>query len=145
MDVDQKQSSAAPSSPEGRSSDASSETVGGRSSSKTARSGKQLKPGARTVQNLTKEQLERKRGNDREAQRAIRRRTKDLIKSLQNQVDDMKQSGNPQRVAHLVEERDRLIQENMALKGELQQRSEAGDSPSQVNPADTSSTGRSNN
>lgn len=143
MQVDQKHSSAAPSSPEARSSEASSETAGGRSNSKRKRSGKNLQPGPRTVQNLTKEQLERKRENDRQAQRAIRTRTKIHIKELQDELEALRQNGDPQRIAELVQERDRLVRENRALKEELQQRSDMNHSPAQVHPVETSSGGES--
>jgi hypothetical protein len=51
--------------------------------------------GSRGVANLTPEQLEKKRANDREAQRAIRERTKIQIESLQRQIHDLK-SQQPQ-------------------------------------------------
>lgn len=37
-------------------------------------------------------QLERKRANDREAQRAIRQRTKDHIENLEKSITDLRQS-----------------------------------------------------
>lgn len=49
-------------------------------------------PGSRTVSSLTPAQLERKRSNDRRAQRAIRERTKRRMEDYQNvvaQKDDM--------------------------------------------------------
>ena len=45
--------------------------------------------GTRSVTTLTAAQLERKRANDREAQRAIRQRTKDHIDTLERQVRDL--------------------------------------------------------
>ncbi len=62
---------------------------------------------------LTPSQLARKRANDREAQRAIRARTKEHIDSLERQVEELRgQQG-----------RDRLVQEllrrNKALEDEL--------------------------
>jgi hypothetical protein len=45
--------------------------------------------GTRSVTTLTAAQLERKRANDREAQRAIRQRTKDHIETLERQVRDL--------------------------------------------------------
>jgi len=51
--------------------------------------------GSRGVAHLTPEQLEKKRANDREAQRAIRERTKIQIESLQRQIHELK-SQQPQ-------------------------------------------------
>src|ERR1700733_2929750 len=45
--------------------------------------------GTRSVATLTAAQLERKRANDREAQRAIRQRTRDYIDQLEKQVADL--------------------------------------------------------
>src|SRR5215472_7713375 len=50
---------------------------------------------SRGVANLTPAQLEKKRANDREAQRAIRERTKLQIESLQRQIHELK-SQQPQ-------------------------------------------------
>ncbi|KAB5582684.1 BZIP transcription factor [Coniochaeta sp. 2T2.1] len=50
---------------------------------------------SRGVANLTPEQLEKKRANDREAQRAIRERTKTQIESLQREIEALK-SQQPQ-------------------------------------------------
>ncbi|QIW97437.1 hypothetical protein AMS68_002955 [Peltaster fructicola] len=48
--------------------------------------------GTRSVNTLSAAQLERKRANDREAQRAIRQRTKDHIDSLEKALNDLKQT-----------------------------------------------------
>jgi hypothetical protein len=45
--------------------------------------------GTRSVTTLTAAQLERKRANDREAQRAIRQRTKDHIESLERRIAEL--------------------------------------------------------
>jgi septal ring factor EnvC (AmiA/AmiB activator) len=45
--------------------------------------------GSRSVSQLSEARLERKRANDREAQRIIRKRTKDQIKNLKQQVTDL--------------------------------------------------------
>jgi len=47
-------------------------------------------PSSRGVANLTPEQLERKRANDREAQRAIRERTKNQIENLNREIESLK-------------------------------------------------------
>lgn len=46
--------------------------------------------GARSVSKLTPEQLARKRANDREAQRAIRQRTKEHIDNLEREIQELK-------------------------------------------------------
>lgn len=60
----------------------------------TASNGLKRKRGAGTssrgVANLTPEQLERKRANDREAQRAIRERTKNQIETLNREIEGLK-------------------------------------------------------
>ncbi|KAI7702697.1 hypothetical protein KC353_g14569 [Hortaea werneckii] len=48
--------------------------------------------GTRSVSTLSAAQLERKRANDREAQRAIRQRTKDHIESLEKEIGDLRES-----------------------------------------------------
>jgi hypothetical protein len=48
-------------------------------------------PPKRSVSSLSATQLERKRANDREAQRLIRQRTKDRIDSLEQEIADLKQ------------------------------------------------------
>lgn len=49
----------------------------------------QRTPLKRSVNSLSATQLERKRANDREAQRLIRQRTKDRIQSLEKQISDL--------------------------------------------------------
>lgn len=62
---------------------------------------------------MTPSQLERKRANDREAQRAIRARTKEHIDRLEREITDLKSSLNRDRT---VQE---LLQKNRALEEEL--------------------------
>lgn len=45
--------------------------------------------GSRGVANLTPEQLAKKRANDREAQRAIRERTKGQIEQLEKRIQEL--------------------------------------------------------
>lgn len=71
----------------------------------------------RRVSSLSAEQLERKRANDREAQRLIRQRTKEQIEGLQQQVSILQ--------AQVAEMRPRsegyneLLQQNAALQDEV--------------------------
>lgn len=55
---------------------------------------KETRAGTRRVTSLTAEQLERKRANDREAQRTIRQRTKEHIERLELQVAELRAKGD---------------------------------------------------
>ncbi|KAF2218218.1 hypothetical protein BDZ85DRAFT_116847 [Elsinoe ampelina] len=68
--------------------------------------------GTRSVSNLSAAQLERKRANDREAQRAIRLRTKEHIESLERKVAEY---------TGISEQRDRVLAANQARVRELEQ------------------------
>lgn len=68
--------------------------------------------GTRSVSTLTPQQLARKRANDREAQRAIRARTKEHIESLERKVEELKSK----------ERRDKVIQDLLRKNHELQTR-----------------------
>lgn len=69
------------------SSGSENRKVGGSSGKKRA-----SRAGTRSVSTLSAAQLERKRANDREAQRAIRQRTKDHIENLEKSITDLRQS-----------------------------------------------------
>jgi hypothetical protein len=78
--------------------------------------------GTRSVTTLTAAQLERKRANDREAQRAIRQRTKDHIDTLERQVRDLTaqlESNSSSRVMDLMQRNEELEQENAVLRARL--------------------------
>lgn len=68
-------------------------------------------PSARGVANLTPEQLEKKRANDRQAQRAIRERNKSHIDALEQQVRDLS-SQKP------ILDLQTALRQNEALRGE---------------------------
>jgi hypothetical protein len=73
--------------------------------------------GTRSVSTLTPSQLARKRANDREAQRAIRARTRDLIERLQQEVDELKsQQGRDKTVQELMRRNNELEAELRRLK-----------------------------
>jgi hypothetical protein len=69
--------------------------------------------GTRSVSTLTPAQLARKRANDREAQRAIRARTKEHIENLEREIDELRSQKS----------RDQTVQEllgrNRALENEV--------------------------
>ncbi|KAM0186393.1 hypothetical protein ACHAPI_011689 [Fusarium lateritium] len=82
--------------------------------SSSAEPGKSSKrKGTRSVSTLTPSQLARKRANDREAQRAIRARTKEHIDRLERELEDLK---SKQSRDQTVQE---LLRRNQALEDEL--------------------------
>lgn len=78
--------------------------------------------GTRSVTTLTAAQLERKRANDREAQRAIRQRTKDHIDTLERQVRDLTaqlETSSSSKMMDLMRRNEELEQENAVLRARL--------------------------
>lgn len=79
--------------------------------------------GTRSVTTLTAAQLERKRANDREAQRAIRQRTKDHIESLERQVRDLQtqleNTSSSSKMIDIMRRNDELEQENAMLRARM--------------------------
>ena len=69
--------------------------------------------GTRSVSTLTPSQLARKRANDREAQRAIRARTKEHIERLERELEELK---SKQSRDETVQD---LLKRNKALEKEL--------------------------
>ncbi|KAM5361153.1 hypothetical protein ACJZ2D_013298 [Fusarium nematophilum] len=69
--------------------------------------------GTRSVSTLTPSQLARKRANDREAQRAIRARTKEHIERLERELEELKSKHSRDQT---VQE---LLRRNKALEDEL--------------------------
>lgn len=79
--------------------------------------------GTRSVSTLSAAQLERKRANDREAQRAIRQRTKDHIDHLERSINDLRGSHEAnEKLVHVTQQRNRELEEEVAcLRGKLSQ------------------------
>ncbi|KAK5134594.1 hypothetical protein LTR08_006250 [Meristemomyces frigidus] len=77
--------------------------------------------GTRSVNTLSAAQLERKRANDREAQRAIRQRTKDHIDNLEKSINDLRgsQETNQKLVAATQRRNQELEEENAYLRSKL--------------------------
>lgn len=69
--------------------------------------------GSRSVSTLTPSQLSRKRANDREAQRAIRARTKEHIESLEREIEDLRSQQSRDQIVQ------NLLRKNRALEDEL--------------------------
>jgi sirohydrochlorin ferrochelatase len=74
---------------------------------------------SRGVANLTPEQLERKRANDREAQRAIRERTKQQIERLNERIKDLESSQPYRDLQAVIAQKDAVQQENDDIKRQL--------------------------
>ena len=80
--------------------------------------GKRLsRAGTRSVTTLTAAQLERKRANDREAQRAIRQRTKDHIENLERRIEEL--TSNQNVTEKLIQRNKELENENALLRSRL--------------------------
>lgn len=75
--------------------------------------------GSRGVANLTPEQLAKKRANDREAQRAIRERTRNTIESLEQRIRELESQQPFQDLQRVVQERDRALAECEDLRRRL--------------------------
>ncbi|USW51945.1 hypothetical protein Slin15195_G052640 [Septoria linicola] len=76
-------------------------------------------PGSRGVANLTPEQLAKKRANDREAQRAIRARTRNTIEGLEQRIRELESQQPFQDLQRVVQERDRALAECEELRRRL--------------------------
>ncbi|KAL9101824.1 MAG: hypothetical protein Q9163_002949 [Psora crenata] len=75
--------------------------------------------GSRGVANLTPEQLARKRASDREAQRAIRERTKVQIENLERQIEGLRAQRPYQELQHSIRQKETVQAENAELKRTL--------------------------
>ena len=80
--------------------------------------------GTRSVTTLTQAQLERKRENDREAQRAIRQRTKDHIEGLEKKIRELtaqQDTNSSSKMMELMRRNEELENENQMLRSRLSQ------------------------
>ncbi|KAI9170977.1 hypothetical protein HJFPF1_00456 [Paramyrothecium foliicola] len=80
---------------------------------------KKMGPGSRGVANLTPEQLAKKRANDREAQRAIRERTKNQIENLERRIRDLTSQQPYQELQAVLKAKESVEQENAEIKRRL--------------------------
>ncbi|TGJ79588.1 hypothetical protein E0Z10_g9182 [Xylaria hypoxylon] len=69
--------------------------------------------GTRSVSTLTPSQLARKRANDREAQRAIRARTKEHIESLEKEIDELRSQHSRDRTVQDLLGRNRALEDEV--------------------------------
>lgn len=74
---------------------------------------------ARGVANLTPDQLAKKRANDREAQRAIRERTRNQISELEQRIRNLMNQQPYQDLQHVLRQKEALEAENAAIKKKL--------------------------
>ena len=118
-------SSGFPITPSGHKSTSSqgSMSPGSDGKSKHSQSGQKRRPsraGTRSVSTLTAAQLERKRANDREAQRAIRQRTKDHIESLERRIAELTATNDTgAKLVQALQRNEELEQENSILRSRL--------------------------
>ncbi|KAF2453601.1 hypothetical protein BDY21DRAFT_366881 [Lineolata rhizophorae] len=73
----------------------------------------------RWVANLTPEQLARKRANDREAQRAIRERTRNTIETLSARIRELETQNPYRELQRVMQERDSALTQNVNIKKRL--------------------------
>lgn len=92
--------------------------------------------GTRSVSTLSAAQLERKRANDREAQRAIRQRTKDHIESLEKEIGDLRESNESrEKLVTTTQQRNRELEdENRYLRTKLNEAGFALPTPERSSP-----------
>jgi hypothetical protein len=74
---------------------------------------------SRGVANLTPDQLAKKRANDREAQRAIRERTKNQIENLERKIRDLTSQQPYQELQHVLRQKESVEAENVDIKKRL--------------------------
>ncbi len=104
------------------STDAYEHAEPGESTSSNGASRKRAsRAGTRSVSTLSAAQLDRKRANDREAQRAIRQRTKDHIDSLEKTISDLEatQETSEKLLATTQQRNEALEEENAYLRSRL--------------------------
>lgn len=96
---------------------ATSPTVSSASNAKpSSRKRKASTTGSRGIANLTPEQLAKKRANDREAQRAIRERTKLQIESLERKIRELQCQQPYQELQHVIRQKEAVEAENAEIK-----------------------------
>jgi hypothetical protein len=74
---------------------------------------------SRGVANLTPDQLAKKRANDREAQRAIRERTKNQIENLERKIRELTSQQPYQELQHVLRQKEMVEAENADIKKRL--------------------------
>ena len=80
---------------------------------------RQASTSGRGVANLTPEQLSKKRANDRDAQRAIRERTKGHVDSLERKIQELTSQQPYQELQHALRQKESVEAENEEIKKRL--------------------------
>ena len=75
--------------------------------------------GSRGVANLTPEQLAKKRANDREAQRAIRERTKGQIEQLERRIQQLTEQKPYQELQDVIRQKEIVEAQNEEIRRTL--------------------------
>ncbi|EXJ64442.1 hypothetical protein A1O7_00778 [Cladophialophora yegresii CBS 114405] len=75
--------------------------------------------GSRGVASLTPEQLAKKRANDRDAQRAIRERTKHTIENLERRIEELTSQQPYQELQEVIRQKDAIQAENEEIRRRL--------------------------
>jgi hypothetical protein len=101
------------------SADSPVDTVGANSPTHSSRKRKAPSAGSRGVATLTPDQLAKKRANDREAQRAIRERTKQTIENLERRIQDLTAQQPYQELQTVIKEKDAIQAENNEIRRRL--------------------------
>ncbi|KAI1311696.1 hypothetical protein F5Y03DRAFT_286442 [Xylaria venustula] len=110
---------------DGQSPDSSGSLPGGRDNVSAIPQDQRTKkrrtggPGSRGVANLTPEQLAKKRANDREAQRAIRERTKNQIEGLENRIRELTAKKPYQELQKAIREKEAAEAKVVELKARM--------------------------
>jgi hypothetical protein len=84
-----------------------------------SRKRKGLPTGSRGVASLTPDQLAKKRANDREAQRAIRERTKRTIESLESKIRELEAQQPYQELQAVIRQKNAIQAENEEIRRRL--------------------------
>ncbi|KAJ9608971.1 hypothetical protein H2200_006742 [Cladophialophora chaetospira] len=89
------------------------------STSQRGRKRKATGAGSRGVATLTPDQLAKKRANDREAQRAIRERTKHTIENLERRIQELTAQQPYQELQEVIRQKDAIQAENEEIRRRL--------------------------
>ena len=89
------------------------------SASDPSKKRKTINTSSRGVANLTPDQLAKKRANDREAQRAIRERTKNQIEGLERKIRELTSQQPYQELQHVLRQKELVEAENADIKKRL--------------------------
>jgi hypothetical protein len=84
-----------------------------------SRKRKGLSTSSRGVASLTPEQLAKKRANDREAQRAIRERTKRTIEGLETKIRELESQQPYQELQAVIRQKNAIQAENEEIRRRL--------------------------